>query len=134
MSLEENKKIAEADVWYSESGEIEEKLSYYDDNPATWDPLIMAMKYSTTTSTVSGFEEVKKFYTWLARLPPVRVIIQRVFGEGDHVAVNASEFVKNRYSIGGIGVEGEGSRSLSSRSQWVVPKLIQLRKEGRNGT
>jgi hypothetical protein len=92
------------------------------------------MKYSTTTSTVSGFEEVKKFYTWLARLPPVRVIIQRVFGEGDHVAVNASQFVKNRYSIGGIGVEGEGSRSLSSRSQWVVPKLIQLRKEGRNGT
>jgi hypothetical protein len=67
MSLEENKKIAEADVWYSESG-------------------------------------------------------------------NASQFVKNRYSIGGIGVEGEGSRSLSSRSQWIVPRLIQLRKEGRNGT
>jgi hypothetical protein len=36
---------------------------------------------------VSGFEEVKKFYTWLAELPPIRVIIQSVFGEGNKVAV-----------------------------------------------
>jgi hypothetical protein len=42
----------------------------------------MVMKYSKISNTVSGFEEVKKFYTWLAGLPPIRVIIQRVFGEG----------------------------------------------------
>lgn len=28
----------------------------------------------------------------------------------------------------------ERAKTLSSRSQWVVPKLIQLKKEGRNGT
>lgn len=33
MSIEENKKIAEADVGYLESGKVEEQLSFYDDNP-----------------------------------------------------------------------------------------------------
>ncbi len=87
MNIEEYKKIAEADVRYFEGSEIEKKLSYYDDNPTIWDSAIMVMKYSTTSNKISGFEEVKKFYTLLAGQPPIKTIIQSTFGEGNQVAV-----------------------------------------------
>ena len=86
MSVEENKRIAEADVLCVGSETLEEKLSYYDDNPTVWDPVIRVLGYSEN-NTVSGFEEVKNFFTWLANLPPVNVKVQNVFGEGDKVCV-----------------------------------------------
>lgn len=86
MSIEENKKIAEADVQYLESGKVEEQLSYYDDNPTIWDSVIRVVKYSTS-NTLFGFEEVKKFYTFLAGTGPIKANIQSVFGEDDKVAV-----------------------------------------------
>lgn len=86
MSVEENKTIAEADVRCIGVEKLDEKLSYYDKNPTVWDSAIRVLKYSES-NTVSGFEEVKKFFTWLAGLPPVKVEVRNVFGEGDKVAV-----------------------------------------------
>ena len=86
MSVEENKKIAEADVRYLESGKVEEQLSYYDDNPTIWDSVIRVVNYSTS-NTVSGFDEVKRFYIWLAGMGPIKANIQGVFGEDDKAAV-----------------------------------------------
>ncbi len=86
MGVEENKRIAEADVRYLESGKVEEQLSYYDDNPTVWDSVIRVVKYSTS-NTISGFEEVKKLYTFLAGMGPIKANILSVFGEGDKVAV-----------------------------------------------
>ncbi len=86
MSIEENKRIAKADVLCVGPDTLEEKLSYYHDNPTVWDSVMRVLGYSEN-NTVSGFEEVKKFFTWLANLPPVKVKVQNVFGEGDKVAV-----------------------------------------------
>ncbi len=86
MSIEENKKIAEADVRCVGMAKLEEKLSYYGKNSTVWDSVIRVTKYSES-NWVSGFEEVKKFFTWLAGLPPIKVEVLNVFGEGDKVAV-----------------------------------------------
>jgi len=86
MSLEKNKRIAEADVRCVGMDKLDEKLSYYDKNPTVWDSVIRVLKYSES-NWVSGFEEVKKFFTWLAGLPPIKVEILNVFGERDKVAV-----------------------------------------------
>lgn len=86
MSVEENKRIAEADVRCGGMDELEEKLSYYDENSTVWDSVIRVLKYSDR-NWVSGFEEVKRFFTWLAGLPPIKVDVLNVFGEGDKVAV-----------------------------------------------
>ena len=86
MSVEENKRIAEADVRCIGMDKLEEKLSYYDKNSTVWDSVIRVLKYSES-NWVSGFEEVKKFFTWLAGLPPIKVRVLNVFGEGDKVAV-----------------------------------------------
>ncbi len=86
MSVEENKSIAEADVRCIGMDKLEEKLSYYDKNSTVWDSVIRVLKYSES-NWVSGFEEVKKFFTWLAGLPPIEVKVLSVFGEGDKIAV-----------------------------------------------
>lgn len=86
MSLEEHKRIAEADTRCISIKELDEKLSYYDDNPTVLDSVIRVLKY-LESNTVSGFEEVKKFFTWLTGRPPVKVEVPNVFGEGDKVAV-----------------------------------------------
>lgn len=86
MRVEENKKIAEADVRCGGMDELEEKLSYYDENSTVWDSVMGVMGYSQT-NTASGFDAVKKFFTWLAGMPPVTVKVVNVFGEGDKVAV-----------------------------------------------
>ena len=86
MSVEENKRIAEADTRCIGIEKLDEKLSYYNDNPTVWDSVIRVLNYSES-NTVSGFEEVKKFFTWLAGLPPIKVRVLNVFGEGDKVAV-----------------------------------------------
>jgi len=99
MSIEENKKIASIDMQYLERGEVEERLLLYDDNPTIWDPLIRIIKYSSS-NTIAGFEEVKKFYTSLAGMGSIKVNIQSIFGEGDKVAVEW------------ILTEGEGAQRL----------------------
>jgi len=86
MSVEEDKRIAEADTRCIGIEKLDEKLSYYNDNPTVWDSVIRVLNYSES-NTVSGFEEVKKFFTWLAGLPPIKVRVLNVFGEGDKVAV-----------------------------------------------
>jgi len=86
MSVEQNKKIAEADVLCVGPEMLERKLSYYDENATVWDSVMRVLGYSEN-NTVSGFEEVKKFFTWLANLPPVKVKVLNVFGEGDKVTV-----------------------------------------------
>lgn len=86
MSVEENKRIAEADTRCIGIEKLDEKLSYYNDNPTVWDSVIRVLNYSES-NTVSGFEEVKKFFTWLAGLPPIKVRVLNVFGEGNKVAV-----------------------------------------------
>jgi ketosteroid isomerase-like protein len=86
MNVEENKRIAEADVLCVGPETLERKLSHYDDNPTVWDSVIRVLGYSEN-NTVSGFEEVKKFFTWLAGLPPIKMRVLNVFGEGDKVAV-----------------------------------------------
>ena len=86
MSIEENKRIAEADVKCIGPEKLEEKLGYYADNAIVWDSVIRVMGYSES-NTVTGFEDVKKFFNWLANLPAVSVSIQNIFGEGDKVAV-----------------------------------------------
>lgn len=86
MSVEENKSIAEADVRCIGMDKLEEKLSYYDKNSTVWDSVIRVLKYSES-NWVSGFEEVKKFFTWLTGLPPIEVKVLNVFGEGDKIAV-----------------------------------------------
>lgn len=86
MGAEENKRIAEADVLRVGPEALEQKLARYDDNPTVWDSVIRVLGYSEN-NTVSGFEETKKFFTWLANMPPVKARVQNVFGEGDKVAV-----------------------------------------------
>jgi len=86
MSLEENKRIAEADVLYVGPETLEEKLGYYASGAVVWDSVMRVAGYAEN-NVASGFDEVKKFFTWLANLPPVNVKIQNVFGESDKVAV-----------------------------------------------
>ena len=86
MSVEENKRIAKADVRCVGMDNLEERLSYYDKNPTVWDSVIRVLKYSES-NWISGFEEVRSFFTWLAGLPTPKVKILNVFGEGDKVAV-----------------------------------------------
>jgi len=86
VSVEDNKKVAVADVLRIGPETLEEKLDCYTGDAVVWDPVMKVAGY-TKTNTASGIEEVKKFFTWLANLPPVRAEVQRVFGEGDWVAV-----------------------------------------------
>ena len=86
MSVEENKKIAEADVLCIGPAKLEEKLTYYADDSVVWDSVMRVADYSQT-NIATGFDEVKKFFTWLANLPPVKAKVLNTFGEGDKVAV-----------------------------------------------
>ncbi len=86
VSTAENKRIAEADVRNVGPQALDEKLSYYANDAVVWDSVMRVMGFSDT-NTVSGIDEVRKFFTWLASLPPVNVKILGVFGEGDNVAV-----------------------------------------------
>lgn len=86
MSVENNKKVATADVLRIGPETLEEKLACYTSDAVVWDPVMTVAGYAET-NTVSGIDEVKKFFTWLANLPPVKVKVQSVFGEGDWVAV-----------------------------------------------
>lgn len=86
MSLEDNKKIAIADVLCVGPEKLEEKLGYYDSDAVVWDSVMRVAGYAAD-NMASGFDEVKKFFTWLANLPPVSVKVQNVFGESDKVAV-----------------------------------------------
>ncbi len=86
MGIEENKRIAEQDVLCVGPKTVEKKLGYYAEDAVIWDSVMRVLGYSGS-NTASGFEEVKKFFTWLANLPPVKVKVQNIFGEGDKVAV-----------------------------------------------
>lgn len=86
MSVEQNKMIAEAEVQCAGPTKLNERLSYYSENPAVWDSVMRVLKYAESNWVV-GFEEVKRFFTWLAGLPPIEVRVLSVFGEGDKVAV-----------------------------------------------
>lgn len=86
MSVAKNKKIATDDVLCIGPKTLEEKLTYYADDAVVWDPVMRVAGYAKA-DTVYGFEEVKKFFTWLANLPPVKAKVQNVFGEGDKVTV-----------------------------------------------
>lgn len=86
MSLEENKKTAIADVICVSPEKLEEKLAYYASDAVVWDSVMRVAGYAED-NVASGFDEVKKFFTWLANLPPVSVEVQNVFGESDKVAV-----------------------------------------------
>ena len=81
-----NKKIAEFDVMNQGPEKLEEKLSHYAEDAKVWDSVIRVLGFSES-NTVSGIQEVRKFFTWLAGLPPVKVKIVNIFGEGDKVAV-----------------------------------------------
>jgi limonene-1,2-epoxide hydrolase len=65
---------------------LAEKLSHYAEDARVWDSVMRVMGFAES-NTVSGIQEVKRFFTWLAGLPPVKVKIVNVFGEGDKVAV-----------------------------------------------
>jgi ketosteroid isomerase-like protein len=86
VSVEKNKKVATADVLCIGPKTLAEKLTYYAANAVVWDPVMRVAGYAKT-DTVYGFEEVKKFFTWLANLPPVKAKVQNVFGEADKVTV-----------------------------------------------
>lgn len=86
MSVAENKRMAEADVLCVGSETLGEKLTLYADNPTVWDSVMRVMGFSETNKVV-GFKEVKRFFTWLAGLPPVKAKVLNVFGEGNKVAV-----------------------------------------------
>lgn len=86
VSLENNKKVAIADVFNIRPETLEEKLAYYTDDAEVWDPVMRVAGYKDTNKA-SGFSEVKEFFRWLADLPPVKAEVQNVFGEGNHVAV-----------------------------------------------
>jgi len=81
-----NKKIAELDVMNQGPEKLEEKLSHYAEDAKVWDSVMRVLGFSPT-NTVSGIQEVRRFFTWLAGLPPVSVKIVNIFGEGDKVAV-----------------------------------------------
>lgn len=86
MSEGKNKRVATADVLCIGPKTLEDKLTYYAADAVVWDPVMRVAGFAKT-ATVSGFEEVKKFFTWLANLPPVQAKVQNVFGEGDKVTV-----------------------------------------------
>jgi len=98
MSVENNKKIASADVLCIGPETLEEKLSHYAADAVAWDSVIGVMGYAES-NTVSGFEDVKKFFTWLANLPPIKAKVENVFGEDDKVAVEWT-------LVGGEGEQG----------------------------
>lgn len=86
MDTAQYKKIAEADVLNVGPERLEEKLSYYAEDARVWDSVMRVMGFSES-NTVVGIREVRRFFTWLASLPPVTVRIVNVFGEGNKVAV-----------------------------------------------
>ena len=86
MRIENNKQVATADILCIGPETLEEKLTYYADEAVIWDPVMRVAGY-TKTNTASGFDEVKRFFTWLANLPPVNARVQNVFGEADKVVV-----------------------------------------------
>jgi ketosteroid isomerase-like protein len=86
VSVENNKKVAVADVLSVGPDTLEKKLASYAENAVVWDPVMKVAGYRDSNKA-SGLKEVKAFFTWLAGLPPVKAEIRRVFGEGDWVAV-----------------------------------------------
>lgn len=86
MSVENNKKTAVVDVLSIGLETLERKLSYYAGDAVVWDPVMKVAGYRNTNEA-SGIKEVRKFFTWLANLPPVKAEVKSVFGEGDWVAV-----------------------------------------------
>jgi len=86
VSVEDNKKVAVADVLSVGPDTLGKKLACYADDAVLWDPVMKVAGYMDS-NTASGLEEVKAFFTWLAGLPPVKGEVRSVFGEGDWVAV-----------------------------------------------
>jgi ketosteroid isomerase-like protein len=86
MGIAENKKTAEAETLNTRPQTLAERLSYYAENATVWDSVMKVLGYRQDNRAV-GFPEVKKFLTWLSNLPPVKVKITNIFGEGDKVAV-----------------------------------------------
>lgn len=86
VNTTQNKKIAEADVMNVGPERLAEKLSHYADDATVWDSVMRVLGFAQT-NRMSGLPEVKRFFTWLAGLPPVKVKVLNVFGEGDKVAV-----------------------------------------------
>jgi hypothetical protein len=86
MGVEDNKKIAQADIMNSGIAKLADRLALYDTNPSIWDSVIRVMGYSES-NTVSGAKAVKDFLTWLANMPPIQAKIVSVIGEGDKVSV-----------------------------------------------
>jgi hypothetical protein len=86
MSVNNNKNIAIADVLCVGPEKLEEKLDYYASDAVVWDSVMRVAGYAEN-NTASGFDEVKKFFTWLANLPPVNARVQNVFGDGEKVSV-----------------------------------------------
>jgi ketosteroid isomerase-like protein len=86
MSIENNKNVAVADVLCTGPENLEKKLTCYTDDAVVWDPVMRVAGYADT-NIASGFNEVKRFFSWLANLPPVKAKVRNVFGEGDRVAV-----------------------------------------------
>jgi hypothetical protein len=81
-----NKKSAEFDVLNQGPEKLDEKLSHYAEDAVVWDSVMRVLGFSETNKA-SGIKEVTRFFTWLAGLPPVKVKIVNIFGEGDKVAV-----------------------------------------------
>lgn len=86
MDLESMKKIAADDVLYTGAAHLDKKLDSFTDDAVVWDPVMKVAGFSDT-NIVRGREELRKFFTWLGELPPVKVEISNVFGEGEHVVV-----------------------------------------------
>ena len=86
MNVENNKKVAAADVLFIGPGTLGKKLARYTSDAVVWDPVMRVAGYKDTNKA-SGSREVREFFTWLASLPPVKAEVQSVFGEGNRVAV-----------------------------------------------
>lgn len=86
MDLELMKKIAVDDVLHTGTENLDEKMEPFAEDVVVWDPVMKVGGFSGT-NTVRGYEEVSKFFAWLGKLPPVKVDITNVFGEGEKVVV-----------------------------------------------
>ena len=86
MSLENNKKVAIADVLSIGPETLEKKLACYTGDAVVWDPVMKVAGYKDV-NTASGLSEVSEFFAWLANMPPVKAQVQSVFGDDNYVAV-----------------------------------------------
>jgi len=90
----DNKAIAQADVLNGTLAQLPDKLKFYSENAVVWDSVMRVAGYSETNQAV-GLEEIRKFYTWLSHLPPIKVELNSIFGEGDKVAVEWTLYGEN---------------------------------------